>query len=472
MHDPAARAATLDLAQTDVRALLAGAQALALKEIEATRDGPVFGEPPAAARVRALIGADDPLPVDGEPVEALLDACARVLGAGRRTNPGFFGYVQSPPAPVGAAADLLASAADQNVTAWRSAPAATEVEKVAVRWLGELVGFAPAAAGLLLAGGSAANLTALLLALRLRTDPAADRRALVAYTSSEGHFSVAKAAGVLGVELRAVPADAARRLDPERLEASIAEDRAAGRTPFCVVAAAGTTATGAIDPLDRLADLAAEQRLWLHVDGAYGAPAAAVAVLRERFAGLERADSLALDAHKWLYVPVDCGALLVRDPEATGRAFGAAAGEYVRVMDAEPAEAFAFWDHGIELSRRFRALKLWMTLRCYGARRLAAAIEEDIAMAAYLAERVRAADDMELLSGPELSICCFRHVPPGVRDLDAHNERLLGALQRDGRVYLSNAHLDGRFALRACITNFRTTCQDIERTLDVVRELA
>jgi glutamate/tyrosine decarboxylase-like PLP-dependent enzyme len=469
--DAAARAATLDLPDEEVRALLAGAEALALRELEATRDGPVFEEPPSDARVRALVGAEDPLPVDGEPVDTLLEACARVLAAGRRTNPGFFGYVQSPPSAVGAAADLLASAADQNVTAWRSAPAATEVEKVAVRWLGELVGFADRAAGLLVSGGSAANLTALLLALRLRGPAAADRRELVAYTSAEAHFSVAKAAGVLGVAMRSVAVDAGRRLDPAALEAAISEDRAAGRMPFSVVASAGTTATGAVDPLDRVADVAAAAGLWLHVDGAYGAPAAAVASQWHLFAGLERADSLALDAHKWLYVPVDCGALLVRDPEATGRAFGAAAGEYVRVMSGEPAEAFAFWDHGIELSRRFRALKLWMTLRCYGGRRIAAAVEEDIAMAAYLAERVRAADDMELLSGPELSICCFRHAPPGVTDLDAHNERLLAALQRDGRVYLSNAHLDGRFALRACITNFRTSRADIDRTIAVVREL-
>jgi aromatic-L-amino-acid/L-tryptophan decarboxylase len=145
----------------------------------------------------------------------------------------------------------------------------------------------------------------------------------------------------------------------------------------------------------------------------------------------------------------------------------------VRVLSDQPAESFAFWDHGIELSRRFRGLKVWMTLRYYGARRIAAAIAEDIAMAAYLAELVRDADDLELLAGPGLSVCCFRHVPPGVpeEELDAHNERLLAALQRDGRVYLSNAALDGRFALRACITNFRTTRADIERTLAVVREL-
>jgi aromatic-L-amino-acid/L-tryptophan decarboxylase len=188
---------------------------------------------------------------------------------------------------------------------------------------------------------------------------------------------------------------------------------------------------------------------------------------------MERADSLAIDAHKWLYVPVDCSALLVHDITVTARAFGAAAGDYVRVLEAADDEAFAFWDHGLELSRRFRALKLWMTLRHYGARRLAEAIEHDIAMAAHLGALIERSSDFELLSRPRLSICTFRHVPATVAEehLDAHNERLLAALQRDGRVYLSNAVVGGHFALRACVTNYRTTTADIDRTIDVLRRL-
>jgi aromatic-L-amino-acid decarboxylase len=180
-----------------------------------------------------------------------------------------------------------------------------------------------------------------------------------------------------------------------------------------------------------------------------------------------------LDPHKWLYVPIDCGALLVRDPAAAAKAFGGGAGDYVRVLAGEETESFAFWEHGLELSRRFRALKIWMTLRYYGARQIAATIAEDIAVAAYLADVVRAADDLELLAGPRLSICCFRHVPAGMGDveLDRHNERLLEALQRDGHVYLSNATVDGRLALRACITNFRTTRGDVDRTVKTVRRL-
>ena len=351
------------------------------------------------------------------------------------------------------------------MTAWRSAPAAAHVERLTLRWLGEFVGFDKDAAGIMVGGGSAANLTALLAAIRTRSSPDADRRRLAVYVSSEAHFSIAKAAGALGLVVRRIEADAEWRLDPDAVAAAIAQDERERITPLCLVASAGTTSTGAIDPLEPLAGLAETHGLWFHVDGAYGAPAAAVERQASRFRGMERADSLAIDAHKWLYAPVDCSALLVHDTATTARAFGAAADDYVRVLGGQDEEAFAFWDHGLELSRRFRALKLWMTLRHYGATRLADAIEHDIAMAARLGELVRQAADLELTSPPSLSICTFRHT-------GADNERVLAVLQRDGRVYLSNAVIRGELALRACITNFRTTEADIERTVAVVRELA
>jgi aromatic-L-amino-acid decarboxylase len=474
MTDTDRRAASLDLTGEDLRALLAGVAALAEQEVAAARSGPVFEHPPSAVEVDRIVGAGRPLPADGESVDELLAACADVLAAGRRTTPTFFGYVQSPPAPVGVAADLLVSAADQNLTSWRSGPAAAAVEHQTLRWLGEFVGFDAAATGILVSGGSAANLTALLVALRAVTGPDDDRRAMRVYASAETHFSVAKAATALGVGLEHVAVDRDRRLDPAALRTAIAADRAAGLLPICVVANAGTTATGAVDPLDAVATVAVEEDVWLHVDGAYGAPAAADPASRALFAGLHRADSLCIDAHKWLYAPVDCSALLVHDAAATARAFGAGADDYVRILATQPAETFAFWDHGLELSRRFRALKLWATLRFHGSRRLAAAIGEDIRLAAHLAELVAAAEDLELLAGPGLSVCCFRHAPAHIDEpaLDAHNERILHALQRDGRVYLSNATIDGRFALRACITNFRTTRADVEQVLTVVREIA
>src|SRR4051794_15905342 len=368
--DPDRRDSSLDLNAEEVRALLDGVAALTERELAAARSAPVFERRPSAAEIDRAIGAQRGVPAEGESVDDLLAACAAVLAAGRRTTPAFFGYVQSPPAPVGVAADLLASAADQTVPPWRPAPAAAAVEQQTLRWLGEFVGFDAAATGILVGGGSAANLTALLVAMRAVTSPDDDRRAMRVYASRETHFSVAKAAA-LGVGLRSVTVDDARRIEPAALASAIAADRAAGLRPICVVANAGTTSTGAVDPLDAVAWVAADAGVWLHVDGAYGAPAASDPASGHLFAGLHRADSVCIDAHKWLYAPVDCSALLLHDAAATRRAFGAEADDYVRVLATEAAETFAFWDHGLELSRRFRALKLWATLRFHGARRLA-----------------------------------------------------------------------------------------------------
>jgi aromatic-L-amino-acid/L-tryptophan decarboxylase len=460
-----------DLSLSEIDALFDGATELAKREIGLTQRGPVFEAAPSAATISELLSAERELPLEGEPIESLLASCASLLAHGRRTGPTFFGYVLSPAAPVGVAADLIASATNQNVTSWRSAPGATELEHISIRWLGQFVGFADDAQGILLSGGSAANLTALWCALRAGTTPEADRHSLVVYASSEAHFSVSKAASVLGVAVNTVGDE---RLDPSALGEAITADRANDRQPFCVVATAGTTATGAVDPLEEIARVAGTHGLWLHVDGAYGGPAAAVLAQSHLFAGIDLADSLCIDAHKWLYAPLDCGALLLKPGSRPPFSPSDDHGDYVRVLSTEQAaEDFAFWDHGLELSRRFRALKLWMIFRYYGARRLAASIAEDIAMAHYMAELVGESHELELLAGPSLSICCFRHRPPGLttEQLDGHNERLLKALQRDGSVYLSNANVGGRFALRACITNFRTTRHDIDRAIEVVQTL-
>jgi glutamate/tyrosine decarboxylase-like PLP-dependent enzyme len=288
--------------------------------------------------------------------------------------------------------------------------------------------------------------------------------------------------------VRVVESDENFRMDAGRLREMIERDAGDNFQPCCVVASAGTVNTGAIDPLGRIAEVAREHDLWFHIDGAYGALAAVDPSKRARFAGLAEADSVSLDAHKWLYTPVDCGCLLFRDPAQARAAWAGSEADYIKVFEETEEESFAFFDYGVELSRRFRALKIWMLLRYYGAQTIAAAITEDNALAAYFGARVEAAEDFELLAPVELSICCFRYVPPATRprlvsadpqeraqaegEVGELNERIMRAVQRGGRAYVSNASLRGRFALRACIVNFRTTRRDIETTLDIIREAA
>jgi glutamate/tyrosine decarboxylase-like PLP-dependent enzyme len=385
---------------------------------------------------------------------------------------------------MGAYADLIASALNANITCWRSAPAGTEIEQTVVRWLGSLIRYDENSKGLLTSGGSMANLIALLIASRRKGGVEVAHRGLwnagppmTIYASAEVHMSIAKAADILGIgrdQVRVVSCDERQRMRVDELISNLKADRDAGFRPCCVVASAGTVNTGAVDPLNQIADVAAEFDLWFHVDGAYGAPGVMDQRKTELFAGLERADSVSLDPHKWLYVPVDAGCLLFRDAAAAVATFSTEEADYIKVHGLSEDAAFAYWDYGVELSRRFRALKVWLTLGYYGARRLAESVSNDISMAAYMGELVSAAEDFELLAPVELSICCFRYVPRNANphDLNRLNEEIMAAVQKGGRAYLSNATVNGKFALRACITNFRTTKADIEQTLNVVRATA
>lgn len=437
-------------------------------------------------------------PIESESLETLLDDCRAIIDGSRHNgHPRFFGYVASPSTPAGAFADLLASALNASVTSWRSAPAPTQIERTVVGWLGSLIGYDDNARGLLTSGGSMANLTALLIAHRAKADAPISQTGIrssgapmTIYASDQVHLSIPKAADILGLgqaNVRLLPSDDQFCLDTQALRSAIKDDRRRGMKPFCVVGSAGTAGTGAIDSLAEIAQIAREHNLWFHIDGAYGAPAAMVEERRPMFAGLELGDSVSLDPHKWLYTPVDCGCLLFHDAAAARKAFVTDA-DYIKVHELAEIESFAFWDYGVELSRRFRALKVWLTLKYYGARRIAEAIADDIAMANYMAERIQAAPDLELLAPVQLSICCFRYVPPRLRErierkndeplnhlndeLNHFNERIMHQVQRGGRAYLSNAMLRDKFALRACIINFRTTRADIDLTLETVREAA
>lgn len=438
-----------------------------------------------AGKTTAAIDVE--LPVDGVPLDRLIEECRTIFDLSRHNgHPRFFGYVASPSTPVGAYADLIASALNANITCWRSGPAGTELERLVVRWLGSLIEYGPNSHGLLTSGGSMANMIALLVARRRKLGAEASRKGLwnsgaplIIYASEEAHMSIAKAADILGIgrdQVRVVACDDRQRMRVDSLRAGLENDLREGLRPCCVVASAGTVNTGVVDPLSEIATVASEFDLWFHVDGAYGAPGILDQRKKPLFRGLERADSVSLDPHKWLYVPVDAGCLLFRDPDPVKATFSTDDADYIKVHGHSDDEAFAYWDYGVELSRRFRALKVWLTLSYYGARRIAEAVSDDISLAAYMGELVFAAEDFELLAPVELSICCFRYVPAGWRtsdpQLDQLNERIMSRVQTGGRAYLSNATVNGHFALRACITNFRTTKSDIELTIDTIRGAA
>ena len=474
---------SLDISREELDEISSRAAALVSEYFATIRERPVVA-PNHAGKTKESINLE--LPREGRPLDQLLDECRTAIDLSRHNgHPRFFGYVASPSTPIGAYADLIASALNANITCWRSAPGGTEIEQLVVRWLGALIRYDDNARGLLTSGGSMANMIALLIASRRKGGVEAAHKGLwnagaplTIYASEEVHMSIPKAADILGFgrnQVRVVACDERQRMRVDELVTRIETDKKNRFRPFCIVASAGTVNTGAVDPLDAIATVAREFDLWFHVDGAYGAPGAMVERKSAQFAGLERADSVSLDPHKWLYVPVDAGCLLFRDAAAAVAAFSTEEADYIKVHGLTEDAAFAYWDYGVELSRRFRALKVWLTLGYYGARRLAAAIEEDISLAAYLGEMVSQAEDFELLAPVELSICCFRYVPRrqlNEEEVNRLNERIMAAVQQGGRAYLSNATVNGKFALRACITNFRTTKADVEQTLEVVRDAA
>lgn len=480
------QAAALEPAAADFRRWLEATSDFVARYHEGIR-GRRLAPATTSGEVRAAF--DRQLPEDGVGFEAVLaEFEERLLPFARHNgHPRMFGYVQAPGVAAANLADLLASTINVNVTAWRSAPGPVEIERLAIEWVQRILGVPSGGAGLFVSGGSMANFAALAAARQVKAPIDVGRRGLHAlpkamrlYVTEETHHSVAKAATMLGIGLdhvRVVPVDDRGRMRLAALESMIAEDERSGHQPFCVVGSAGTVGTGAIDPLDSLGSIAARRGLWFHIDASYGGFAALAPAVRSKLAAFASADSIALDPHKWLYLPLDCGCVLYKDPAAARAAFAHDA-EYTRIMQHAEAESLAFWDYGPELSRRFRALKVWMTLRAVGVRAFREAIENDLACAAHLASAIEASRDFERLAPVELSIVCFRHLPEEARRagdpaaLDRWNEDLLVALQRDGSSYLSNARVGGRFALRACVMNHRTTAADVDRLLDDLRRVA
>ena len=453
--------------------------------LDGLRAGPVTHDE-SPADVRRVLGSDRPLPARGADPRELLSSAAEALFQHSLFNghPRFLAYITSSPAPIGVLGDLLASAINQNVGAWRLSPLATEIEAQTIRWIAELVGYPASAGGLLVSGGNMANLVCFLAARTAKTD-ASVREAGVGvmgrarvYASAETHTWIQKAADLSGLgtdAIRWIPVDARQQMQVAALEDQITADRRNGDRPFLVVGTAGTVSTGAVDPLDEVAAACRRHDLWFHVDGAYGALAARVDGAPESLGALREADSVAVDPHKWLYAPLEAGCVLMRRPEDLPRTFSHHPNYYH--FDTEVTNYF---ERGPQNSRGFRALKVWLALRHAGFEGYQRMIGDDMRLARHLHALVDAHPDFEALS-QHLSITTFRYLPSRYRAtlgepateeaLNQLNQALLARVERSGEAFLSNAVVGGRFALRACIVNFRTSLTDIEALVRILARL-
>ena len=400
-------------------------------------------------------------------------------------HPKFMGYITSSPAPIGVLADMLAAAVNQNVGAQILSPMATEIEKQTIKWLAEFIGVSPSYGGILVSGGNMANFTAFLAARTakgpgtLKENGLLDSNAkLIAYCSKTTHTWVEKAAILFGhgsKSVRWIPTDENNKMDNEVLSQSIRQDLKEGNQPFMVIGTAGDVSTGVVDNLTEIAAICKKHNLWFHIDGAYGAPAAIIPELKELFQGMEEANSIALDPHKWLYAPLEAGCTLVKNPKHLTDTYSSHP-EYYNFSKDEEGKSMNFYEYGLQNSRGFRALKVWMAIQQIGSDGYKKMIAEDIELSESLFEHAKNHPELEAMT-QNLSITTFRYVPnenlplENVKReeyLDALNEMLLDKLQKGGEVFLSNAIINEHYCLRGCIVNFRTSKKDIGEIIDIV----
>ena len=438
--------------------------------------------------MRTILG-NSSLPTKGTDSGKLLNEAAELLFNYSTFNghPKFWGYITSSATPIGALADLLAAAVNPNVGAGNLSLAATEIEAQTIRWIAEMIGFPTDCGGIMVSGGNMANFVGFLAARKAKADwnireEGLNKKPLIIYVSSETHTWIQKAADLFGMgtnSIRWIEVDEKQRMKINDLKKKIKFDKESGNYPFIVVGNAGTVGTGATDPLEEISSVCKENNLWFHVDGAYGSVAAVLPNASKDLKAINLADSIALDPHKWLYAPLEAGCTLVRKKEFMLDAFSYHP-EYYRFEGDENEEEkpINFFEFGFQNSRGFRALKVWLALKQAGKNGYIKMITEDIELAAHLFNLISEETELEAVSN-NLSITTFRYIPDDLKEqkdqkleyLNELNEELLDRLQNSGEVYLSNAVLDGKFVLRVCIVNFRTTKSDIEALPDIVKNL-
>lgn len=424
-------------------------------------------------------------PPEPEPLDVVLDDFERILlpGITHWNHPGFFAYFAITGSAPGVLAEMLTAALNVNAMLWKTSPAATELEQRALDWLRQMLGLGPGWFGII--NDTASITTLLALATAREAQPGLDIRrrgmagrsdlpVLRIYASEHAHSSVDKAVITLGLgqeNMVHVPADASFRMRPDALAAAMASDRAAGRLPLAVVATVGTTSTGSVDPVPDIAAVARAEGAWLHVDASYAGTAAIVPELRDTLAGVESADSLVVNPHKWMFTPVDLSAMFTRRPDILRRAFSLVP-EYL--VTAEQDAVVNLMDYGVQLGRRFRALKLWMVIRAFGVSGIVQRLRAHVDLAREFASWVEREPGWSLAAPQMFSLVCFRHAPRGVPDAEAdrRNQAILDRVNASGRVFLSHTKLHGRFVLRLAIGNLRTERRHVAEAWALLREAA
>ncbi len=461
-------AVSLELSAEAMRTATDRCARFAIRHIETLGEQPSWDLEGAEAIASSM---REPPPESGAPLEALLERLAEAVPKSFNTaSPGYLAYIPGGGLYPAALGDYLALSTNRFMGVWNAAPALAEMEATVIDWLRRIVGYPEGARGLLTSGGSMSNFTAIVTARRDRLPE--EFLDGVIYMSGQAHHSVAKAATLAGFSernLRELPVDGRFRLRPDALEAAIREDRARGLRPFLAIANAGTTNTGAIDPVPEIAEICARHGLWLHVDGAYGGFFRIAPGGEALLPGLERADSLTLDPHKALFLPYGTGCLLVRDPEALRRAHQAHAG-YLQDLE-RPEDAVDFADLSPELSREFRGLRLWLPLKLFGVAAFRDNLREKLELTRWAYEELREEPGFEMLDEPQLSIVPFR-VKPRHGDADAFNARLLKRVNAGRRVYLSSTALHGQFVLRICVLSFRTHGRQVATAVEEISRAA
>ena len=472
----------LDLNPTEFKALLDKSTDLVLRQFNNLDTQKAYHNHPQSEVAGWF---DEALPEEGMDSHQLLEEVKQKIldTATGNLGPHMYAYVMAGGTQISIIAEKLAATINQNIGKWHLAPAINEIERKVVQWGAEMIGYTPEAGGVLVSGGSAANLAGLTVGRNIFFEKLGVRKKglfgiapFTVYASREVHGCVDKSLELLGIgtdQLRKIKTNSDFTIDLHTLETQIQHDREQGFRPFCLIGNAGTVNTGAIDDLEALAGLAQKYEMWYHVDGAYGGLAATLPQLSAKYKGMEKADSVAIDFHKWLYQPFEAGCVLVKNWNILKTAYYKKA-DYLDTQLEQDLGRLDFNEYYFQLSRNAKALKIWMSIKAYGMQNLRAMIRKDIDLTHYLADQVTAAPDFELKSRSDLAIACFRYIG----DLKSEeaiiklNQKLIPALEKDGRVFIMSTKLHDEFVLRACLINHRKQKETVDYLLNVIREVA